>query len=326
MMVILRFFLAGFLLPMIIGCTLAATRGEYFSYPLLLDAERPTLKHVGKLEFRGAVEIRGARLGGLSGLWVALDGRQFVAISDLGRLVSGLLKYDTAENLVGIDQVTVQPVLDINGLPVKGRRHDSEEIARSCTGSWLISFEQEHRLANFPTLKALPEMLPIPLGLADAPANGGIEAMTVLPDCRVILFEEGDDDGQTTRRGWITPWPPVRASDWQTLSLRVPALFRPTSATASPVGLILLERQITLLGGWKARIVRVPDTELLAGAEVIGEELARLEMPLLVDNFEGIAARPGPHGETLIYLISDNNVSPLQRTILMLLALPGNDK
>jgi hypothetical protein len=43
---------------------------------------------------------------------------------------------------------------------------------------------------------------------------------------------------------------------------------------------------------------------------------------MLVDNFEGIAARRGPKGETLIYLISDNNFRSGQRTLLMMFALP----
>jgi hypothetical protein len=33
---------------------------------------------------------------------------------------------------------------------------------------------------------------------------------------------------------------------------------------------------------------------------------------------EGIAVRSGPAGETLIYLLSDDNYSALQRTLLMM--------
>lgn len=36
---------------------------------------------------------------------------------------------------------------------------------------------------------------------------------------------------------------------------------------------------------------------------------------------EGIAARLGPKGETLVYLLSDNNFSPLQQTLLMMFEL-----
>ncbi|HVZ14607.1 MAG TPA: twin-arginine translocation pathway signal, partial [Bauldia sp.] len=42
-----------------------------------------------------------------------------------------------------------------------------------------------------------------------------------------------------------------------------------------------------------------------------------------IDNMEGLAARPGPNGETLLTLISDDNQSLLQRTVLLQFALPA---
>jgi len=43
-----------------------------------------------------------------------------------------------------------------------------------------------------------------------------------------------------------------------------------------------------------------------------------------LDNMEGIATRKGENGETLIYLISDDNFSSFQRTILLMFALDEN--
>ena len=51
------------------------------------------------------------------------------------------------------------------------------------------------------------------------------------------------------------------------------------------------------------------------------EELARLASPYAVDNLEGLAATRGARGETLLWLISDDNFNPLQRNILMLFEL-----
>jgi hypothetical protein len=47
-----------------------------------------------------------------------------------------------------------------------------------------------------------------------------------------------------------------------------------------------------------------------------------LERPLLNDNFEGVAVRPGPNGETLIYIVSDDNFLPFQRAYLVMFSLP----
>ena len=55
-----------------------------------------------------------------------------------------------------------------------------------------------------------------------------------------------------------------------------------------------------------------------------GEDLLRLDPPLRLDNFEGIAVQEDAAG-TLIYLISDNNFQPFQRTLLLQFRLPRRD-
>jgi len=57
------------------------------------------------------------------------------------------------------------------------------------------------------------------------------------------------------------------------------------------------------------------------GARLVGRTLAELAPPLTVDNFEAAAARAAPDGATLIYLLSDDNQSFLQRTLLFQLRL-----
>ena len=50
-----------------------------------------------------------------------------------------------------------------------------------------------------------------------------------------------------------------------------------------------------------------------------GAEIARMALakPLTVDNFEGLAAVPGRDGAIRFYLISDDNFSASQRTLLL---------
>ena len=71
-----------------------------------------------------------------------------------------------------------------------------------------------------------------------------------------------------------------------------------------------------------ALIRRVRDDDIVPGAVLDGEILARFIPPITVDNMEGIATRQGENGETLIYLVSDDNFSPLlQRTLLLMFEL-----
>ena len=74
-------------------------------------------------------------------------------------------------------------------------------------------------------------------------------------------------------------------------------------------------------------VTRVGELDFLDGLELIspdrrfgelsGRELGRLEAPLTVDNFAGLAVRRDALGRTLIYLVSDDNFKPYQRTVVM---------
>jgi hypothetical protein len=46
-----------------------------------------------------------------------------------------------------------------------------------------------------------------------------------------------------------------------------------------------------------------------------------MKPPLLIDNFEAIAAHVTPRGETLLLLLSDDNFNPVQRTLLTAFAV-----
>jgi hypothetical protein len=342
--------LSTILLLLAVGCAAVADAvPEPSSQPgrrLVLDPERPDLERAGALDVGGSLEIAGAgpKVGGLSGLWI-LAGRpggiRFVSVSDVGRVVCGQLKLDQAGRLVGVEGLRTAPLLDVDGMPVRGRRADSEEVVRLPGdgpegewpgGGWLVSFERAHRLMRYPDSDDCPTGRPVevpaPPGLEDAPYNEGLEAMAVLPDGRIVVFEEGKDDGGTERRAWIARLPLRQPQDWQRLTLRVAPRFRPTGAAALPSGdLLVLQRRATLAGGWGARLVRVPAARLaagaVAGAVIDGEELIRLEPPYLTDNFEGVAVASGPHGQSVIYLVSDDNFSVFQRTLLLQFILPA---
>ena len=49
-------------------------------------------------------------------------------------------------------------------------------------------------------------------------------------------------------------------------------------------------------------------------------ELARLQPPLTIDNMEGVSATI-ENGRTIVWLVSDDNFTPLQRTLLLKFAL-----
>jgi hypothetical protein len=62
---------------------------------------------------------------------------------------------------------------------------------------------------------------------------------------------------------------------------------------------------------------------LVARETIAGDVLLEAIDALNIDNMEGIAAHRSASGETILTLISDDNYSSLQRTLLMQFAIPG---
>jgi hypothetical protein len=64
--------------------------------------------------------------------------------------------------------------------------------------------------------------------------------------------------------------------------------------------------------------VSLLDAESLGAAEAQARktELALLAPPLALDNFEAAAVTRLPNGDVRLYIVSDDNFSPRQRTLL----------
>ena len=111
------------------------------------------------------------------------------------------------------------------------------------------------------------------------------------------------------------------------LALHDPALVRELLARTRraailPGGeLLLLERKFSLRGGAGIRIRRIPLAQIAPGALVDGPTLLEADLGFEIDNFEGLDVHQTPDGETVLTLISDDNFSMLQRTILLQFAL-----
>ncbi len=84
----------------------------------------------------------------------------------------------------------------------------------------------------------------------------------------------------------------------------------------------MLERRFRYSEGVKMRIRRIAAKDLKPGALLSGEVLLEANDSLNIDNMEGIAVHRAASGETILTLMSDDNFSALQRTLLMQFALP----
>ena len=68
------------------------------------------------------------------------------------------------------------------------------------------------------------------------------------------------------------------------------------------------------------RLLRVRGGDIVAGARLSGTLLAELPARLSIDNMECLSVRV-VDGRTRVYVMSDDNYNPLQRTLLLVFEL-----
>jgi hypothetical protein len=304
--------------------------------PVPLNASDPTQTTVGQLAYRGGLWLRSRdpRFGGLSDLRVAEGRERFQAVSDCGAVVEAGLSYDAKGLLAGLLRPRFEALREPGGGPLKKGEVDAEALAPDGRGGFLVAFEGRPRLWHYPApaaLRGAPSPMQTPAGLDGLSGNAGIEAMTRLPDGRYLLIAEGTSGQPAATTGWIG-----KGDLWSSFSYplvydaeapREP--FRPTSVTLLPGSddVLVLERRFPPLA---VRIRRVERAAFERGVGLVGSEVARLAAPLSIDNLEGIDAVPGPHGEILVFVVSDDNncakrpgnrPRSLQRTLLLVFSL-----
>jgi hypothetical protein len=268
----------------------------------------------------GGLEISRERLGfgGLSGLHIAAD-LTLTAVSDIGYFAEFTLVLDAHLTPTGLAPRRAARLRDGAGRPLpRGRVADAEALARLPDGSFLVAFERWHRIRRYRDLDGPGEFAPAPPGIEQAPPNTGLEALAVLADGSwLAIAEEMAVPGHAgATAAWLR-----RAGSWVAFAWKPAPWMSPVDATPLPDGgALVLERGFSLLGGFSARIVRA-DPAALAGARtgsvLTGEEILRIAPPLPVDNYEAIAAF-AHQGRLLLAILSDDNQSRLQRTLLLL--------
>jgi len=303
--------------------------------PIDFDRDDPGRKQFGKLVWRGGFNLfaKPPFFGGYSGLVVAPSGKSLLAISDAGTWLRANIDYD-GRKLKGLSEASIGPILGRDGKPLAGDAdQDSEGLTLvdgdTSKGTAYVAFERNHRVLRYPFT---PDRFGPPDGGLALPAetkrmsaNRGIEAIVPIRAGRLkgatVLFSERLLDKNGNLRSWLIGGPALGA-----ISLKNMGGFDITDAAALPDGgIVVLERRFRYSEGVKMRIRRIAAKDLKPGTLVSGEVLLEANDSLNIDNMEGIAVHRGASGETILTLISDDNFSALQRTLLMQFALPDGE-
>lgn len=294
---------------------------EVKAVPVPLQADDPKIDRVGKLLFRGGVELTSPNdhFGGFSALGLSPDGKRMVALSDEGARFDARLVYGADGRLTGVAQPEMFTLTGPGAVPLIDKAlADAEAMAPGVNGEIIVAFERTHRIWAYPAEGTGPRPLPLPAELKGAPANAGIEALTLLDTGALFAISEGQGRSDTSL-AWVS-----HRGGWSVLLYRTADSYRPTGAATLPNGdVVVVERFYTPRDGARARVRRIAAGDIKAGADVSGALLADIKAPFTVDNFEGIEAIKGPRGETLLFLMSDDNFKRMgpQRTLLMMFEL-----
>lgn len=243
-----------------------------------------------------------SRFGGLSALVKTPDG--YLSVSDRGVLFS----FEGEK----FERATLSPLREGNGLALEGsNRQDSESLALAADGSVYVSFERDHRIVRYGRdghVRA--PVLTFPDTEKTLVHNDGIEAIEFLQDGTLLMVVEGQASASST--------PVWLLKDGQKRRFDIPLKdgFRPTGIVRLPETdrFILLERYYKPLLGVGTRLSYL---DVRADSVTRGDVLAELSPPTPIDNYEGIAVHKDEQGRMIVTLVSDDNFSLLQRTLLV---------
>ena len=277
----------------------------------------------GSLEYRSGLVLtsRFPGFGGLSGLRLDPKGERFISFSDKGTWFTGKIIYNGRE-MTGLADVEAAPMLGADGKPITTRGwFDSESIALD--GSFVyIGLERVNQVLRFDFSKGFTrsrgEVVPLPPAASKLPFNKGLEALVFVPKGMplagtLIAISERGLDAKGNLIAFLVGGP----SPGQ-FSVRRTEKFDVSDAVLLPSGdLLVLERKFSLLSGAGIRIRRIALASVAPGAVVDGPSIFDADLHDEIDNLEGIDAHVTPEGDTVLTMVSDDNFSLIQRTLLL---------
>ena len=273
----------------------------------------PEARRQGPLLLTGAWALSSMSrgLGGYSAL-IARGDNSLLAASDAGGLLA-IERPGTRAMGARFLAITGSAERDKRDADVEALAHDP------ASGRIWAAYEGSN------AIEALtPDLAPIrrvePAAMADWRSNSGPESFARLADGRFVAIAEVVRRGETYNRGIVFDADPTTGAKAAEFSFAAPEGFRPVDMTQVPSGevLVLLRRiEWGIPPRFVSAIVRLDPASLEAGAVWRPEDMLSLPRGMPNDNFEGIAAMELADGTAALWLVSDDNFSAFQRSLLV---------
>jgi len=287
------------------------------------DLRDPSHVRFGSFEFRSGLMLTSPfrKFGGLSSLHLDAAGENFVMASDKGDWFTGRLVY-SGNALSGLADVKSAPMRDRDGRPLAAKGwFDTESLTFDGSIAY-VGIERVNKIVRFDFdqggILARAEDVAAPPEVAKLPYNRGLESLIYIGKGHrlagtILAISERSLDANGNIAAFLIggPSPGIfyikRSND-----------FDISDATLLPTGdILLLERKFSLTTGIGIQVRCIPVSTISPGSVVDGPVLFAADLGSEIDNFEGIANHVSRTGETIITLISDDNFSVFQRTLLL---------
>ena len=276
----------------------------------------------GSLEYRSGLVLTSSfpGFGGLSAIRLDTKGERFTSLSDKGTWFTGRIVYSGRE-MTGLADVEAAPMRGPDGRPITARGwYDTESIA--VDGSLVyVGIERVNQVVRFDFAKGFTrsrgEVVPLPPAARRLPNNKGLEALVVVPKGQplagtLIAMSERGLDANGNLIAFLVGGPTPGQ-----FSIRRTENFDISDAVLLSGDLLILERKFSWLAGVHIRIRRLPLKSIAPGALVDGPAIFQADLGQEIDNMEGLDAHVSPEGDTVLTMISDDNFSMIQRTLLL---------
>jgi hypothetical protein len=277
----------------------------------------------GSLQYRSGLVLTSKfhGFGGLSGLRLDPKGERFIAISDKGMWFMGKIVY-RGDVMTGLADVEAAPMLGADGRPLAARGwFDTESIALDGPLVY-VGIERVNRIVRFDFgkdgVRSRGEAVATPPRVRTLPNNKGLESLVMVPKGlplagTLIAISERGLDHEGNLLAFLVGGPTPGQ-----FSIRRSKDFDISDAVLLPSGgLLILERKFSLLSGLVVRIRRMSLKSVAPGATIDGPSIFEADLGYEIDNLEGLDAHIGADGATVLTMISDDNFSMIQRTLLL---------
>jgi len=259
--------------------------------------------------FAGGWQLSSANesFGGLSDIAFESDGDLITVVDD------GAFVWIGMENGAPDGTGALAYMLGADGNLLQGKSLGDAEGLAVRDGLAVVSFERTHRVSAFAldacgaaAREAAISALPVSFAGRIVGENSGAEALTVTPDGHILFGYETVEDG-------ASPIGAVTAMDTAGWT---------GDMAPNPAGYAFVGFDTIGTGGAEQTYWLFRSYDPIRGNRNVlswngGETEIVLTWPLAVDNYEGVTAQELGDGVTRVWIISDDNFNPKQRTLLL---------